>query len=131
MEEEKFNLKPPFDSVEMRLSIEELTSKECYKIQRDLFLQDFARVQQNDFLNNHDSFYAVAGIHGIPGHYSKSLVDEYPKCSSKEDYKKELPKIRINTLQESDEDGSVEEVPITIQNPLCADYIKLSPHDTL
>jgi tyrosinase len=40
-------------------------SKPEYKKQRDLFLQGFAKVQQRD-PKDPKSFFAVAGIHGLP-----------------------------------------------------------------
>ncbi|GBC08793.1 hypothetical protein RclHR1_08390007 [Rhizophagus clarus] len=166
----RFNLKPPFDSVETRLPVEALISEEKYKLQRDLFLQGFANVQQKKF-DDPGSFYAVAGIHGLPDGYcqhgtilfptwhrayvsllemliyneAKSIVDSYPDCDKKKEYKNELKKVRfpywdwaspsvlcqgipsvlfqelidVETLQEADDEGVVE-VTITIRNPLRA-----------
>ncbi|CAG8443278.1 6083_t:CDS:2 [Cetraspora pellucida] len=53
------------DDPKLRLPIETLMSDLNYKIQRDLFLQGFANVQRIKY-NDPKSFYAVAGIHGLP-----------------------------------------------------------------
>nr|CAG8600510.1 4416_t:CDS:2 [Entrophospora candida] len=55
----------PFKNVELRLPIEVLMGRPEYKKRRDLFLQGFAAVQQRDY-EDPRSFYAVAGIHGLP-----------------------------------------------------------------
>ncbi|RIB29670.1 common central domain of tyrosinase-domain-containing protein [Gigaspora rosea] len=55
----------PFDKVELRLPIEVLMSNPKYKKRRDLFLQGYAEVQSRD-ATDPTSFYAVAGIHGLP-----------------------------------------------------------------
>ncbi|CAG8539060.1 22035_t:CDS:2 [Gigaspora margarita] len=53
------------DKVELRLPIEVLMSNSTYKKRRNLFLQGLAVVQSRD-ATDPTSFYAVAGIHGLP-----------------------------------------------------------------
>ncbi|CAG8848253.1 3747_t:CDS:1, partial [Racocetra persica] len=55
----------PHDDIQVCLSIEELMSDEDKEVQRDLFLQGFAEVQRKKH-NDINSFYQVAGIHGLP-----------------------------------------------------------------
>ncbi|CAG8724692.1 8711_t:CDS:2, partial [Funneliformis mosseae] len=55
----------PFKTIEVRLPIEVLMSQPKYKKRRDLFLQGFSAVQQRN-ADDPTSFYAVAGIHGLP-----------------------------------------------------------------
>ena len=53
------------EKVEIRQPIEVLMCNPKYKKQRDLFLQGFSKVQERD-KDDPKSFYAVAGIHGLP-----------------------------------------------------------------
>ncbi|CAG8567940.1 21643_t:CDS:2 [Dentiscutata erythropus] len=64
-EAKKHVIVKPFDKVELRLPVEVLLSNPTYKKRRDLFLQGFAVVQSRD-ASDPKSFYAVAGIHGLP-----------------------------------------------------------------
>ncbi|CAG8476361.1 1811_t:CDS:2 [Cetraspora pellucida] len=64
-ETKKHVIVKPFDKVELRLPVEALMSNPKYKKRRDLFLQGFAAVQSRD-ASDPTSFYAVAGIHGLP-----------------------------------------------------------------
>ncbi|CAG8562008.1 4806_t:CDS:2 [Paraglomus brasilianum] len=108
---------PPFENVESRLPIEALMSEEIYKIQRDLFLQGFAKVQQKKS-DKIESFYKVAGIHHdycehntilfptwhrayvsylemLIYNEAKTIVEGYPDGDKKQPYIDGLKKVRF------------------------------------